>query len=313
MSAMPELKSPVAAAIEAHYEASETPRDSARIGASTLGRECEREIWYSFHWVSPHEKFDGRKLRLFQTGHREEVRMLEDLHNIGCAVSTRDPATGEQWEATLLNGVIVSKLDAKATNVPGAEKAEHIVECKTMNDKSFQDWRRKGLEKYSPVYWAQVQIGMMAHGIARTLFMATNKNTDEVETERVKYDPLSAAALVAKAERIARADRPPPKQEGFACRWCKHEKICRYDDWTRVNCRTCLHADLGQDGQWRCTENGAVLTLGEQKAGCGAHRFIPDLVPGDQVDVSGDIVFYKLRVDGADYADGVDAKPVGQP
>ena len=311
MTAMPETKSPVAVAIERHYEAAHEPRDSARIGASQIGNPCERAIWLAFRWASPHEKLDGRKLRLFETGHREEARMVADLLAIGCAVTDTDPATDEQWEATLLGDVVVSKLDGKIeSGLPGAEKTPHILECKTMNDKSFQDWRRRGVAAYSPVYYAQLQIGMMAHGLDRALFMATNKNTDEVETERVKYDPLAANALVAKAERIAFTDTPPERNESFACRWCRHAGVCKEDAWPRTNCRTCLFAELTRDGEWRCSPTGAALDLDAQKRGCKAHLFLPDLVPGEQIDAdeSENTVTYKLAT-GAEYVDGRDAKP----
>lgn len=309
MAAMPELISPTAAAINRWYEDNEKPRDSARIGASSIGEECERSIWYSFRWASPLENFDGRKLRLFNTGHREESRMLDDLRNIGVHVQAENPMTGQQWEETI-SGVIVSKLDGKAIGVPGAEKVVHAVEIKTMSGKNFQEWRRKGLEKFSPKYWAQVHTGHEAHGLSRTLFMAKNKDTDEIETERVKYDPLISARLVAKGERIAFSDRPPVKSEGFSCRWCKHEKICRYDAFARTNCRTCLHVSIERDGQWRCTSTGATLTLDQQQAGCPAHRWVPDLVPGEQIDVEGDAVTYALRLNGQPWTDGVDAKPI---
>lgn len=310
MAAMPELKSAVATAIERYYEATHEPRDSARIGASLIGNSCDRAIWYAFRWASDHEKLDGRKLRLFETGHREEARMVADLRSIGCVVTDTDPATDEQWEATLLGGVVVSKLDGKIeSGLPGAEKTPHILECKTMNDKSFQDWRRKGVATYSPVYYAQLQIGMMAHGLDRALFMATNKNTDEVETERVKYDPLAAAALVAKAERVAFTDTPPERNESFACRWCRHEAVCKVGAWPRTNCRTCLHAELMRDGEWRCSPTGAALDLDAQKRGCPSHLFLPGLVPGEQIDADEEAqtVTYKLA-DGSTYVDGPASK-----
>ena len=85
---------------------------------------------------------------------------------------------------------------------------------------------------------------MSGLGLTRALYMAQNKNTDEVETERVNFRPEVAARIIEKAERIAHANEPPPKQESFACRWCKNEKICRYDDWARVNCRTCIFSGV---------------------------------------------------------------------
>ena len=309
MAPLPELKSPVAAAIEAHYRDVQTPQDDECIRCSKIGEECERSLWYSFRWTMPLERHEGRLERLFDTGRREEARMVADLRAIGVTVRDLDPETGEQWRVSFLNGILRGSADGRGIGIPGAEKTEHLLEFKTMNAKSFQDWRRKGVAESKPVYYAQCQIYMLGLNLTRALFMAKNKDTEEIETERVHLDALAASALIVKAERIAYANRPPPKVESFACRWCKHEKVCRYSDWARAHCRTCLHSDLGEDGQWRCTTTGAVLTIEQQKAGCGAHRYIPELVPGEQTDVAGDIVIYRLHLNGEDWADGVDPKP----
>lgn len=57
------------------------------LGASIIGGECPREIWYSFRWVF-HKVFSGRMYRLFNRGHLEEKRNLEWLRGIGCDVRT---------------------------------------------------------------------------------------------------------------------------------------------------------------------------------------------------------------------------------
>lgn len=59
------------------------------LGASLIGRECSRYLWYVFRWCH-HHKFDGRKQRLFNRGHREEDRFIEWLEGIGAKVWTHD-------------------------------------------------------------------------------------------------------------------------------------------------------------------------------------------------------------------------------
>jgi hypothetical protein len=41
-----------------------------------------------------------------------------------------------------------------------------------------------------------------------------------------------------------------------------------------------------------------------QQAGCAMHLYIPDLVPGEQIDAGEDWVSYRLR-DGAEWRDGM--------
>ena len=310
MTAMPELKSPVAAAIEAWYVEQQQNEDWPVLRCSKIGEPCERSLWYEFRWTTELKPHEGRIERLYLTGHREEYRMIADLRAIGCEVRELDPTTGEQWRVSFLGGVFKGSADGRVTNIPGAEKTEHLLECKTHNDKSYQDWRRKGVEQSKPMHFAQMQVYMHGLGLTRALYMAHNKNTDEVETERVKYDPLAAAALVAKAERIAFTDTPPARNESFACRWCRHAGVCKEGAWSRTNCRTCLFAELTRDGEWRCTSTGAALDLDDQKRGCKAHLFLPDLVPGEQIDAdeAANTVTYKLAT-GAEYVDGRDPKP----
>lgn len=55
------------------------------LGASLIGHECKRYLWYVFRWCL-HEKHDGRQQRLFNRGHREEARFVEWLEGIGFQV-----------------------------------------------------------------------------------------------------------------------------------------------------------------------------------------------------------------------------------
>ena len=43
-----------------------------RLGASIIGRPCARQLWYSFRNLFD-RTFSGRILRLFETGHLEEI------------------------------------------------------------------------------------------------------------------------------------------------------------------------------------------------------------------------------------------------
>ena len=73
-------------AITAWYEAK--PQDFRdHLGASLIGHSCNRYLWLTFRWaVMP--KFEGRMLRLFNTGNREEIRIAEELRGIGVELYT---------------------------------------------------------------------------------------------------------------------------------------------------------------------------------------------------------------------------------
>jgi hypothetical protein len=313
MAKIENLQSPVAAAIEKKYEAAQVQADSPVLRCSKIGEECDAALWFEYRWTTPLARHSGRQERLFETGRLAEARLVQDLRDIGCFVQEVDPDTGKQWRVSFLNGVMAGSADGIVTGVPGAEKTTHLLEIKTMNDKSFQDWRRRGTEQSKPTYYAQVQIYMHGLGLDRALLLAVNKNNDEVEAERIKYDPAVAEAIVERAKRIAYSAHVPAKTESFACKWCKHEKVCRYDDWSRAHCRTCLFSELTDAGEWRCNHHGGTIPVEYQAKGCDKHLFIPDLVPGEQIDAdeTAHTVTYKLRTPLGDsdiYVDGAETK-----
>lgn len=65
----------------------EAENDSFRshLGGSMIGRSCDREIWYGFRWAK-RGNHDGRILRLFGRGHKEEFIFVEDLRRAGFIV-----------------------------------------------------------------------------------------------------------------------------------------------------------------------------------------------------------------------------------
>src|SRR5208337_73770 len=65
------------------------------LGASQIGEDCQRKLFFSFRWCSL-PNFIGRMQRLFATGKIEEGRVINDLRNIGVCVYDRDPSSGKQ-------------------------------------------------------------------------------------------------------------------------------------------------------------------------------------------------------------------------
>lgn len=62
------------------------------LGASIIGGECWRAIWYGWRWVY-HKQYDGRLYRLWNRGHKEEFRFVEWLRGMGHAVEEFDPTS----------------------------------------------------------------------------------------------------------------------------------------------------------------------------------------------------------------------------
>lgn len=304
MPALPEPISHTVAAMDAAIVAKARSFDGAGIAMSDVASPCDRAIWMKLRWTSPPEQPEGARERRFRTGHAYEAWLLDDLESTGAVVSRFDPTTGKQFRVELADGHLRGKMDGVAIGVPEAPVAEHVVECKSHKEDSYKAVVKKGLKDGKPDHYAQCQLYMHATGIARCLYLAANKNTDEVHAERLAYDPVYCLALVARLDRIVHAPRPLPKNESFACEWCKAKPQCLDGQFARSHCRTCIHCEPGPAASWRCVRWDKALSYRDQQDGCPAHRFIPDLVPGDQIDVIGDdVVVYRLA-SGVEWRDG---------
>lgn len=277
-------------AIYEHYEAQRKGAHRSHLGGSQIGNECERALWYQFRHMD-HASFEGRILRLFETGDREEGRLVANLRAVGVTVWDRDPDTGRQIRFTACDGHFALSLDGVGQGFKESGKP-HTLEFKTMSDKNFRAMVNNGCEKSKPVYYAQCQIGMHLAELERCAFIAVNKNTDEIYMERIKYDPAMGLKLVAKAEGIIFSDKPPAKinqdPSFYVCKFCDYIGICHMKKPPEVNCRTCAHAspERGGDGKWSCAKGHKFGNV------CQSHLFNPYAMPWEVHDATPDWVEY---------------------
>ena len=306
MALLPPPSGPTVSAIYAAYEAAADAGWREHLGASSIGTSCERALWYSFRWAS-RARHTGRLLRLFETGNLAEARFVANLRRIGVTVLDLDPDTGRQWNLRDAGGHFGGSMDAVAVGFPEAPKAWHVCEFKTHGHKSFAKLLAEGVERSKPLHWAQMQAYMHLAGIDRAFYLAVCKDTDELYQERIHHDAEAGLRILAKAQRIVTAARPPARisqdPAWWQCRLCDHHAVCHGDTAVDRHCRSCLHATPVDAGRWTCARHQVLLGRREQEAGCAAHLFIPDLVPGEQIDAGEDWVSYRLR-DGDEWRDG---------
>lgn len=313
MVALPTTISPTIAAIDKAVAANEHRDFDVVIRGSAIGHSCERHLFYRFRWAHQPDQFDGRMLRLFETGNVEEGRLIAYLRLIGIDVQDRDPASGEQWEVVALDGHFAGHLDGIATGIVEAPATPHLLECKTHNAKSFGQLVKHGVQVSKPEHVAQMQVYMGLQSLSRAFYLAKNKDTDELYAERVKYDPAHFSALMAKAERVRDANAAPAKvaehADFYTCRFCSSAPICHTGQFALRNCRTCLHSCPGSAGAWHCARHDKVLSLDDQRCGCPNHLYLPSLVPGEQIDADerSETVTYQLG-EGSVWVDGSKAQ-----
>jgi hypothetical protein len=278
------------------------------LGASIIGRECERELWYTFRNCTRPE-FDGRMYRLFETGDLEEFRFVKELREIGCEVHDVDN-NGDQFEVTALAGHFSGHMDGCALGVSEAPATWHVLEFKTHNEKSFAKLKKEGVRASKPEHYAQMMVYMGLTRMTRALYLARDKNTDELYGERVRYDAAEFKQLMTKAERIITSTKPPARisdrPDFWKCRFCDHKNLCHGASNVAVpickrNCRTCVFAtpEMDGDGRWSCVQHNADIPRDAQEVGCDRHLLIPDLVSfADATDAGDNFIEFTNRHDG---------------
>ncbi len=282
MSALPERQNLTVSAIFQQYEKSAEAGQRPHLGASELGHECERYLWLSFRWAKQPD-FDGRMLRLFESGHLAEQRLIFNLRAIGVEVSDRDEKGG-QWRFGAVGGHVGGSMDGVALGLPEAPKTWHVLEFKTANAKSFAAMVKNGVMKFKPQHWSQMTLYMGWAGLERSMYLVVNKDTDDIHSERIEFDRKEFDRLLERAHRIVTGNEPAitlgENAEYFSCKYCRFKSQCYETEAPQVNCRTCAHStpELDGDAKWSCAEHKKDLTVPEQRKGCRDHRHIPVLM-----------------------------------
>ena len=303
---------PLVESVYAWRKATTPQGHRAHLGASLIGDGCRRKLWYVFRHCQAAD-FDGRMLRLFNTGHLAESRFTEELRGIGCDVWEVDPKTGKQIHIELFGGHFSGSLDciakARSDTIAHAYMGgkPHVTEFKTHGEKSFKKLQAEGVMTAKVQHYAQMQVYAHLMKLERWLYMAVNKNTDELHIERGHTDHKCAEYMIDKAKFIIESQTPPEgisdDQTWYQCRFCDfNETVCHGKKLPEVNCRTCLHSTPDtENGRWSCARHEQWVDEGMV---CGEvdHLFIPALVPLEQIDAGEDWVSYDL--DGVEIKNG---------
>lgn len=130
-----------------------------------------------------------------------------------------------------------------------------------------------------------MQAYMPLGGLDRAFYLTVCKDTDELYQQRIRHDAEAGLRILAKAERMIGAARLLARisenRAWWQCRLCDHHAVCHEGQAVERHCRACLHAARVDGVAWHCGRHEHPLTRQDQEAGCAAHLFISDPVPGD--------------------------------
>src|SRR3569833_745136 len=228
------------------------------LGASEIGHKCNAFLWYKFRWMFK-ENFNGRMLRLFQRGHSEEPKLIAWLTNIGCKIESINPETGKQYRFTKFGGHFSGSCDG-LIYLPERYgiKEKVLLELKTNKDYGrvdFDTLRGSGVKKYIPKHYRQMCTYGKKFGVHYALYVAINKNTDEIHPEIIELDWNEAEDDERKAEFIilsqTRPSRISENPSYYECKFCPALSICHLKAPILKNCRSCQYAKPIEDG-WHC-------------------------------------------------------------
>lgn len=208
---------------------SEPREQRAYIGASSIGCECPRKLWYRFNKYP--EEFNADSLRRFADGHAVEERILYWLRQIpNINIWTHDE-NGEQFGFSALDGRYKGHYDG----VIEIDGVVYVLEIKASAKQG--ELIRLGekypeplvLEQWNEEYYAQAMTYCKFAGIGNHLLICADAGGRKLHIVRTPYNAEYADALLMKAERIANAKEPPNKVGGknyWKCKLCSFYGIC---------------------------------------------------------------------------------------
>ena len=193
------------------------------LGASGIGRQCFRSIWYDYHGAEK-GPIEGSRQRTLEIGHRLEGLVLDCLEASGLNI-TRPNVDVYDEELPKFRGHI----DAILWDFP--IDTTSIIEVKTAKDSSFRIFEKKGLRSWYPMYYSQVQAYMGMSSIQSAYIIAINKDTSELHDEYVLFDRVHYEALREKAKKIIESPSTTPDRISdsplyFLCRICDFRNVC---------------------------------------------------------------------------------------
>ncbi|MBR9690407.1 hypothetical protein GOV08_01860 [Candidatus Woesearchaeota archaeon] len=240
-------------------------------GMSGAGEECLRKRQYEHHFCEKGE-INARTQRIFSVGHLFENILNNELKELGYEMF------GEQSNLTLLDGRLLGHNDGTIRGIPEAPGTIHVLEIKTMNDKSFKDTEKKGVAKSKPGYMIQMQLYMQSMKLDRALFIAINKNDCNYYIERVYKDKNIIDEVLNKTIDVFESKilltRLSEKRSFYKCSWCNYKDICFDSAPIEKTCRSCIASNFIKGNTWHCWKNKEDMDRDKQIECCDEHQLM---------------------------------------
>ena len=200
--------------------------------ASEAGFPCERNVWYRLNDESRGEP-DVRTQRIFDVGTCLEPLIVEWLRTDGWEVEYNAGSQDAPLEIVLpvAGGELRGHPDCFMSR---GDVRNVIADIKTMNERSFREWRRNGTLKSKPQYADQLHIyaaGCLkeCREIEHLAIVGVNKNNSDMYIDMFDYDASRMAAIKERSERILSIEIAPEEgspRESWCCGYCEYAGEC---------------------------------------------------------------------------------------
>lgn len=191
------------------------------MGASMLGKECDRQVYYSYNF--PIHKDDPSHIRRMLAGHLYESMAISILRNSGYTVYNED---GDGKQYCFSDGKIGGNCDG-FIEIDGIH---YLLEIKSANDKRFNDMVKLGIKISDPTYYYQVQVYMKYFELDCCYFYVINKNNQDHYAEYIKYSAIDADYIINRAKEIAEMNSEPDRKymssSFYKCKFCDYRERC---------------------------------------------------------------------------------------
>lgn len=257
------------------------PEPRSHLGASIIGHDCERYIWFHFRWMK-RENFESRLLRLFNRGHREEEVIFEYLRGIGMQIESCDVDDKQIRIGSDAGGHFGGSLDAKGIlpeRYHSLLNESFLIEIKTANLKKFMLLKGSGVKKAKKQHYSQSCVYGYKKKLRFLLYICVCKNNDELNVEFIDLDWDLGKAEIEKAEMIIGSYYPPKRMSNdpsyYECGYCPMQGICHLKKDVDVNCRSCRFAQPVADAQWFCHAHKQIIPADFLIKGCQQWESLP--------------------------------------
>lgn len=196
------------------------------VGASSIGRKCDRAIWYSYNNV-PCSETPATLQRIFDIGHNLEHLLLEYVEMTGIELEVPSESNNMLFVQDKSVPIFQGHMDGilKLHGDPWA-----VLELKTANNSNFSIFKKTNLREWSESYFYQIQAYMGMSGLKNSVVLAINKDNAELHHEWIHFDECAYELLKRRASHISESHEPPEKINRsplfITCKRCQFKEIC---------------------------------------------------------------------------------------